>query len=495
MRQQLAVYPNMRAGLSCHHVLLYADDIVLIAEDQTQLSELMAEVHSYSQLWRFDINYAKCGLMRFQPSGGDLPTSELRIGDRVIAWVSQYKYLGVELHAGVPFKQFRLRTEAKATRAANAVSAMGMWSGKLPATLGDQVYKAMVRPLLEYCSEVWSIRPWPAAEAIQLSMGKRILKCSPHTPSEAVRGDLGWPSMEARYQQARVCFWGKLQFMTADHPARRVYEQSMQQHATTIMADQPPTPSEPSDGHPVVYVRPSTYGLVPWCAQLQSDLYQLGMRDDWNNTAAMVALGLTTWKTRVRAAVLRREQCRWWAAVSASAMLRTYVQLKSGPESLQRELYLSVRHGGWNDQRLAGRRLLTRLRSGQSELRVNTGRWDNLPRELRLCELCAEEVEDEAHFLMRCPFFKNQREALLSGLDSIVHESHRVGLMAAPLTCADLNSASLLTLLLGGLHSTITATPLQHRILAHIMSHLSAWIETRKERLDMFAEIAASLDL
>ncbi|MDR3738882.1 MAG: reverse transcriptase family protein, partial [Terracidiphilus sp.] len=184
-------------------VLLYADDIVLIAESESQLAALMAEVHRYSRLWRFEINHNKCGLMRFQPSGNVLPTSELRIGDRVVAWVSQYKYLGVELHAGVPFKQFWTRTEAKAKRAANAVSAMGMWSGKLPAPVGVQVYEAMVRPQLEYCCEVWSVRPWQVAETIQLSMGKRILKCSPHTPSEAVRGDLGWMSLDARYQQAR----------------------------------------------------------------------------------------------------------------------------------------------------------------------------------------------------------------------------------------------------------------------------------------------------
>lgn len=56
-----------------------------------------------------------------------------------------YKYLGVELHAGVPFRQFRARMLASATRAANAVSGMGMLSGKLPVPLGDQVYKAMVR--------------------------------------------------------------------------------------------------------------------------------------------------------------------------------------------------------------------------------------------------------------------------------------------------------------------------------------------------------------
>ena len=63
-----------------------------------------------------------------------------------------YKYLGVELHSGVPFRMFRARMIASATRASNAVSAMGMYSGKLSVPLGVQVDQAMVRSLLEYCS-------------------------------------------------------------------------------------------------------------------------------------------------------------------------------------------------------------------------------------------------------------------------------------------------------------------------------------------------------
>jgi len=479
-------------------VLLYADDIVLLSDSEAHLAELMAEVHSYSREWRFEINHAKCGLMMFSPHNEPSPTTALSIGDRVVPWVAQYKYLGVELHAGLPFKQFRSRAEASATRAANAVSAMGMWSGKLPATLGDQVYKAMVRPLLEYCSEVWSVTPWPAAETIQLSMGKRILKCSSHTPSEAVRGDLGWLSMEARYQTARVCFWGKLQIMPVESPARRIFEDSMTQHAATIAADRPVQAVEAAAGLPVTYVQSNMRqdrGLVPWCAQLKTDLYQLGMRDDWDNPAPMIALGLKAWRTRVKSAVRTREQCRWWTAVQASSMLRTYVQLKSGPDSLQRELYLTVRHRGWNDRVLAGRRLLTRLRSGQNELRVNTGRWDRVPRDLRLCELCGVEVEDEAHFLLRCSFNTEQRTYMAAGIDAILHETQRAGQMQQPLRCSDLDPAALLTLMTGGLHPSIDAPAVQHRVLAYLMANLPAWIAVRKARLEALAELLESLDL
>ena len=69
-----------------------------------------------------------------------------------------------------------------------------------------------------------------------------------------------------------------------------------------------------------------------------------------------------------------------------------------------------------------GRVELIRLRTGSSNLRLETGRWEtirlggkslNLDRELRLCKLCFKEVEDECHLICRCPAFKQERDSIL----------------------------------------------------------------------------------
>jgi hypothetical protein len=200
-------------------VLLYADDIVLLSDDENGLEHLMDTVHAYADEWRFEVNHSKCGLMRFNKDGGSqLPISELTIGSTVIPWVRSYKYLGVELHNGVPFRMFRKRMLASATRAGHQVAGMGMYSGKLSVPLGVQVYKALVRPLLEYAAEVTSLSPWPDAERLQIAMGKRILQCPTRTCNVGVRGELGWHLLESRFQQLRVSFWGKLQCISPFPP-------------------------------------------------------------------------------------------------------------------------------------------------------------------------------------------------------------------------------------------------------------------------------------
>ena len=179
-------------------------------------------------------------------------------------------------------------------------------------------------------------------------------------------------SMDGRYQQARVIFWGKLQLMPADSPARRVFEWSMLEYAQSDAADRRIHEVNAEDGWMVTRAPTVKHGLIPWCSQLREDLFQLGLRSAYENPVGALAVGISAWKRTVKSAVLTREQHRWWNRMQLRPMLRTYITLKSGPQSMVREWYLTVPHGGWNDQRLAGRRLLTRLRSGNNELRINT---------------------------------------------------------------------------------------------------------------------------
>src|SRR6185312_4304771 len=264
--------------------LLYADDIALLSEREIDLQHLMTTVHEYAHRWRFEVNHAKCGLMRFNVRGKavQLPSSVLNLGGTPLSWVASYKYLGVELHNGIPFKQYRKRMHLKTVRVSNAVAAMGMYSGKLPVPIAVQVYKALVRPLLEYAAEVHSIQSWSMADQLQVAMCKRILQCTSRTASVFVTGELGLPSMEARYQQLRVTFYGKLICSEEQVPSAYVFHATMTHHAASDSGDAVAVPVAATDGWDIVRPPPSAHGLTLWCAQIQHDLYQLGLCDYWN---------------------------------------------------------------------------------------------------------------------------------------------------------------------------------------------------------------------
>ena len=64
------------------------------------------------------------------------------------------------------------------------------------------------------------------------------------------------------------------------------------------------------------------------------------------------------------------------------------------------------------------RKTLVKLRISSHKLRIETGRYDNLPRDERLCNLCnCNRIEDETHFLLDCPSFSSIRDMFFSKLE------------------------------------------------------------------------------
>ena len=59
------------------------------------------------------------------------------------------------------------------------------------------------------------------------------------------------------------------------------------------------------------------------------------------------------------------------------------------------------------------RSLFAQFRLGVLPLRIETGRFQNLPCEQRICQLCdLHKVEDEFHFIMECIIYQDLRNTL-----------------------------------------------------------------------------------
>jgi len=103
------------------HLLMYADDIALLAHSPLALQRQLNIVASYSHQWRFEVNHGKSGLMSFHPRTNTHPDPPLQLAGKAIPWpwVSSYKYLGVDIGVGGrPFSAYRRRALTRTHRAA-----------------------------------------------------------------------------------------------------------------------------------------------------------------------------------------------------------------------------------------------------------------------------------------------------------------------------------------------------------------------------------------
>ena len=83
----------------------------------------------------------------------------------------------------------------------------------------------MVRPTLEYGSEVWEGNKAQVAtlESVMIGGAKRILGCSSSTCNEAVRGDMGLDSLQGRRDTAKLKWWYKVATMPEHRYSRKLF--------------------------------------------------------------------------------------------------------------------------------------------------------------------------------------------------------------------------------------------------------------------------------
>jgi hypothetical protein len=74
----------------------------------------------------------------------------------------------------------------------------------------------------------------------------------------------------------------------------------------------------------------------------------------------------------------------------------------------------------------SNRSFISQLRAGVLPLKVEVGRFAQLPLEKRLCDHCKTLIEDEHHFIFVCPVYNNLRH------DFLIHVSqyHDIQLMS-----------------------------------------------------------------
>jgi hypothetical protein len=366
-------------------LLLYADDIVLTADTADDLRSLLATVDEYSRKWRFDLNNDKSEVVVYgEAKGATVDHGEfvLRTGKKLKV-VQEYRYLGMEVSMNGRWSSFKNRIIARARARMRFAGVLGVHSGHVSVRAAEEVWTALICPILDWGAEVWPTKRdniWTEAEQLQKDMMKRILGCDRSTGCEAVRGEMGWWTMHGRRIMLRLRYWGRLVRMDDTRLVKQVYQRGKKRY------------DEAKQGK-----------WKNWSSYTHWLLQEVGLGDRWDEEE--VEDDQETWKKLVAEKVHAYEETKWRERMAKNKKLRTYVKMK---RKLTKEEYLQE-PDEWQ------RKMLTRIRTSSSKLRIEEGRRQDkpLPVEERTCEVCSSgEVEDEAHFMLRCKRYAAAREQL-----------------------------------------------------------------------------------
>ena len=113
-------------GRTVVSLLLFADDIVLVAENPRMLQKMLDVVYKYSRKYRFRFNQDKSNVMFF---GRKSKKQKFYLGKSQLKVVNKYKYLGLVLDQRFSWKAHLEKILEKARKRVQALGGLGLKEG------------------------------------------------------------------------------------------------------------------------------------------------------------------------------------------------------------------------------------------------------------------------------------------------------------------------------------------------------------------------------
>jgi len=353
-------------GNANFNTLLYADDMVLIAENEDNLQKLLEILSNWCKKWRVKINAGKSKVIHFRKPNQLLTEKSFHIDDMPVLKVDAYKYLGILLDAHLKFDMCINALADSAGRALGATISKFKAMKNVGYGTYTKLFNCGVKPIMEYGSSIWGSKNGNKIDAIQHRAMRWYLGVHKFAPILGMQGDMGWFDSKIGRKLCMFRLWNRLIKMELDRLSKDIFAEDF--HLSTNN----------------------------WSFQMLNLFREVHLEElYWNQSCVNLS--------RVETILKEKASESWLEEIHRKPKLRTYITFKS---TFTVENYVRF---GYNKK---NRSLMAQIRLGILPLRVETGRYSNIPLQNRLCENCIDLVEDETHFIIHCTLYRDQRQTL-----------------------------------------------------------------------------------
>ena len=353
-------------------ILLYADDVVLLAETEADLQIMLDVLYKWCIKWRLEINDTKTQVIHFRNPSKQRSNVQFYCGDQLLKTVPQYKYPGLVFNEFHDLAQTAKSVAASASRALGLIISKFYANGGMPYKVFTKVYESLVAPVIDYGAAIWGTREFSCINAVQNRACQVFLGLGRYAPNAGVQGEMGWFLPIHKQWMSISRFRCRLSQMSEDRLPSKVFKWALAQNIRKT-----------------------------WPTKVRKQFETLGLHrlNDVNDVVAFPEIGQD-----LSDELLNDCNLKWQATLDreTSNKLRTYRLLKTEFIS---EPYLEMPISRKE------RKALAKVRCGVAPLRLETGRWEKrnniqIPHEERVCLNCFKngfiDTENEEHFLLRC---------------------------------------------------------------------------------------------
>ena len=361
-------------GTDILSILLYADDIVMLAENEDDLQSLMDIAGIWCNKWRLQVNADKTKVVHFRKDSHPKTDFEFKCKDHNIATIDKYKYLGCIFNEHLDFTVTANILADSAGRALGGVISKCIRQNSLMYNTYTKVYHTGIVPIMDYASGVWGYKKYDRPKVIQNRACRAFLGVHKFASNVVVNGDMGWTVPEVRRKLNMLRLWVRLEKMEDDRLTKKVY----------------------------IWDRENKNNN--WSRDLKRILKDIGLPELWDT--GVEDMNVKSFIKHAEDELMDKYVVHWSKELESQNKLRTYRLFKN---EYKVDNYVTM------NLTKSCRSRLAKLRSGTLPLRIETGRFERLDVSERLCKFCPDNcVESEYHFIFECSKYLNLRIILLN---------------------------------------------------------------------------------
>ena len=365
------------------NILLYADDIVLLAESEGDLQFLLLIVENWCKKWRLEVNLSKTNILHIRSKRKSQSNFMFLFDKQPVPYCSMYKYLGCTINEYFDTTATVSLLADSAGRALSSIITKMIKNGGFPYNVFSTLYQACVCSISDYGGEVFGFKLFDSALKIHLRAARSFLGVPKTAPIAGIISEINLLLPQSRTQIKMVRQLHRILKMENERLTKKVFfwDKKLNEEKT----------------------------IISWSSEVKTIFAENLCLDTFESGEIFnlkQIVGTLEENMIVTQQATQKDQCE------NLPKLRTFIKFKDfscTPVYLKKPLSFIQR------------KFIAKLRLGCLEIRLETGRWarPRLPEESRICLVCPnqdQEPESELHFLFKCSTYQHERQSWLQKL-------------------------------------------------------------------------------
>ena len=362
------------------NILLYADDIVIFAENEEDLQSLIYIVQVWCEKWRLEVNLSKTNVLHVRSKRKMQSKFLFLFNKRPVPYCKAYKYLGCFINEYLDYNYTAEVQSDSAGRALSSLITKMIKNNGFPYSVYDILYHSCICSISQYGSEVYGFENFDSYFKLHLRAARAFLGLPKNVASYGLISELSW--LLPRYQShiKMIQFFNRIMCTPSNRLLYKVY-----------MWDRNLNESKQ---------------INTWSAEIKSILNEHNLAHIFEQQQIFP---LKQTIIKLKTSMFEKQHKILETECKNKPKLRTFMlfkDFKTLPPHVGKPLTF------------VERRAMSKLRLGILPLRLETARYLRpiLPENERVCYCNSGKIENEYYVLFECKMYNDLRRAWLNKL-------------------------------------------------------------------------------